>query len=576
MNTDPLAPQARLRTRVIGFFLLAGLPAVVLSAVGVFALDRLVAQEISDRERETTREAERIVADERARVDEALTRLVREDAELKLLAGQVEAADLRAYETLAGQLAPTHGLDLLAIVAARGPHAGTLLSSAHLPAAVGDDAPPFVVPMLDAKQTPAAFTTELAEGNPPEPVPALIGGRVIRRGGTPALVVYGGARLDGHRLAHVARAGQATFVLRGPPAVDGAVFPPGARPARGGRPRRLELPALGSPGTPPARLEIHVEVTRLRRARRVLRASALALGGASLLAALVAGAFLSRRLTQPIVELSEAAREVGAGRLDVQLEPRSRDEVGTLVRVFNRMTTELSESRAKLARAERVAAWQQIARRVAHEIKNPLFPIQMSMETLKKSYAKQHPKLDEIVEESTRTVLEEVRALNRIVTEFSDFARLPTPQRAPEPAAALLSHVLGLYKDTAGVTVRVEPPPEGLTVFVDRAQISRALINLVKNAIEALPEGGQVTLRARPEPKDGADGAWLDVEDDGPGMPEDVQAQVFTPYFTTKAQGTGLGLAIVDRIVTEHGGEVRIASRSGLGTTVSLWLPAAG
>jgi nitrogen fixation/metabolism regulation signal transduction histidine kinase len=269
--------------------------------------------------------------------------------------------------------------------------------------------------------------------------------------------------------------------------------------------------------------------------------------------------------------------DVAGDNLDVYLEPRSEDEVGSLVRVFNHMTAELAESRDRLSRAERIAAWQQIARRVAHEIKNPLFPIQMSMETLKKSYDKQHPKLAEIIEESTRTVLEEVRSLNRIVTEFSDFARLPAPELEETDVSVLLDHVYGLYRGDGSVLrydkVAIAEKALG-RVPADREQLGRALINLVKNAIEALPEdgAGTVTLDAYAETKRDKDGVVLAVADTGVGMPEEVRTKIFTPYFTTKSEGTGLGLAIVERIVSEHGGTIDVAS-SNAGTTFFVWLP---
>ncbi|MCK6552770.1 ATP-binding protein, partial [Myxococcota bacterium] len=238
--------------------------------------------------------------------------------------------------------------------------------------------------------------------------------------------------------------------------------------------------------------------------------------------------------------------------------------------------------RARLQRAERVAAWREIARRVAHEIKNPLFPIQMSMETLRKSWRSQHPKLEEIVEESTKTVLEEVRSLNRIVTEFSDFARLPSPKLEETSVLDVLEHAAALWASGApgAAPIEVVLDRDVITaralprIAIDRGQIERALINLVKNAVEVLRDsGGRVTLDAHAEVRGARSGVVLTVHDTGPGIPDELRERIFTPYFTTKAEGTGLGLAIVERIAEEHHGAVHVDSAPGRGTTFHLWLP---
>ncbi|MEO1336143.1 MAG: ATP-binding protein, partial [Myxococcota bacterium] len=317
-------------------------------------------------------------------------------------------------------------------------------------------------------------------------------------------------------------------------------------------------------------LEIRVGSPRLTRARQqVLRWSPLLVGG-SLALAIGLSWLLSRRISHPIRTLSTAAQSVAGGDLSVRVKPVGQDEVGHLMGVFNHMAKELADSRDQLRRAERAAAWQQIARRVAHEIKNPLFPIQMSIETLQKSYDKQHPKLSEIVRESTKTVLEEVQALNRLVTEFSKFARLPPPDKQPLEIAKLFAHVLELYGTDGRVVAELETLQELPKLNADREQMNRVLINLVKNSLEAMePSGGKVRLDARL----GEDNAVLVIiADDGPGMTPSIQDEIFTPYFTTKPEGTGLGLAIVDRIVAEHGGDILVRSTDH-GTTFTLRLP---
>lgn len=551
--------RSRLRSRVTLYFLFTALPAALVSAGAVVVLDRLIAQEIGERTDEIVRQTERLIQDENRRVGRALERLAELEDVRQLAAAIDDAAIVENAAGLASARAGATGLDLFAIVAAGGPYEGAIVSSAHLPDAAGDPGPKFL-----ATEVVSGVAHELIEGNPPRTVPALIG---VRR--LDSLVLYGGTRLDGPRLSSIARIGNATLVLSSPP-LEPRTFSSGKGPRDLRKPgRTIELTELTGAAEGKSRIDVRVHTPRLQAARTTFLTLSIVLVGASLLFALLAGTLLSNRITQPIEELSNAAREVGRGNLDVRLAPRTQDEVGDLVEVFNDMTEELSESRERIARAERIAAWREIARRVAHEIKNPLFPIQMSMETLKKSYDKKHPKLDEIVEESTRTVLEEVRALNRIVTEFSEFARLPAPQRRPLPVRELLTHVHGLYKD-AGVEIDGDGIDALPPVSVDREQLQRALINLVKNAIEAIGEGpGSVRLSARARDE----GIEISVSDTGPGIPRDVREKLFTPYFTTKSTGTGLGLAIVDRIVTEHEGRVDVDSED-TGTTFRIWIPA--
>lgn len=580
-----LEPRRRLATRVTLFFLLAALPGAILGGGAVVILDRLAAQEIDARSEETVREAQRILEEESARVSKAVERLARHEA-LRELAAAVDGGRLERFEGLAASRAAGEGLELLGIVAARGPSEGQVIASAHLGGAVGDPGPAFLASVGPAEAV--GLVHEYIEGNPPELVPALVAARLVESPkGRGALWIYGGVRLDGQRLRNVALAAGATLVLRSP-GLKPRRFAPASGPAQISGGRRIPLSPLAgglvlteleeAAGTP--RIEVAVHTGRLEDARRLFTWLAAALVLASLLLALLAGAYLSRRIAEPIRELSAAARRVGQGDLEVQLEPRSDDEVGSLVSVFNEMTRELAESRARLARAERLAAWREIARRVAHEIKNPLFPIRMTMETLRKSYRAQHPKLDEIVEESTKTILEEVQALNRIVTEFSDLARLPAPQKAEVSVAEVLKHVASLYgSDDELPGPRVVLSAAGLEalppIAADRDQLGRALINLVKNAQEALEERGHgvVELSAHPSRRGERDGVVFAVRDDGPGMTEEVKAQLFTPYFTTKARGTGLGLAIVERIVGEHGGQVDVKTELGSGTTFELWLP---
>jgi signal transduction histidine kinase len=272
--------------------------------------------------------------------------------------------------------------------------------------------------------------------------------------------------------------------------------------------------------------------------------------------------------------LEAAARRVGEGDLDVTLGGNS-----PTASAFNRMTRDLRDARAKLARAERIAAWRDIARRIAHEIKNPLTPIKMAMETVRKTHARRHPDFDEIFDESTKTVLEETARLENIVTEFSRFARMPRPKAESMDVREVAERVVAMHDlapanatvpesaKGARVELRVETNATLPSVRADREQLTQVLVNLVQNASDAAREkqgesGGRVIVSL-------ADTAYggvrIVVSDNGPGIPADARDAVLEPYYTTKSHGTGLGLAIVDRIVSDHGGTLSIGDDAELG-----------
>ncbi len=335
-------------------------------------------------------------------------------------------------------------------------------------------------------------------------------------------------------------------------------------PTPGGAARR-DVPLLGGAAT----LRIWVGRGGLARALRQLWLGAAGVAGASGLLALLLGVLLSQRLSRPLEALAGAVADVAAGARDTEVpEGRGPREVVELTRAFNQMTRELAEGEERLRKSERVAAWREIARRIAHEIKNPLAPIQMSMETLQRVYERKHPDFDEIFAESTEAILEEVARLKRIVTEFSSFARLPAPRLQPTDVSDLVRHVLALYRDMhAGATLALVGPEE-LEITADPDQLRQVLVNLVANALQAGARRVEVAVEGL-----GGGGAVVEVRDDGVGMDEETRARLFTPYFTTKEEGTGLGLAIVQRIVEEHGGEIAVRSVPGQGTVFTLTLP---
>jgi nitrogen fixation/metabolism regulation signal transduction histidine kinase len=240
------------------------------------------------------------------------------------------------------------------------------------------------------------------------------------------------------------------------------------------------------------------------------------------------------------------------------------------------MTAELRSAQEHLVQAERVAAWREIARRLAHELKNPIFPIALSMETVQRAFAGTTlpspggTDLGKLLRESTQTTLDELRRLQRVVDEFSAFARMPQPRLRPSDLGAVVRDTASLYQARAGtIRLDVQLDPEMPLVDADPDLLARAVSNLVANAIDAMDDGGVLHLRTLR--RDGE--ALIEVEDAGPGLTDEQKARLFTPYFTTKPGGTGLGLAIVQGIASDHGGRIDVRAVEPHGTLFTLALP---
>jgi two-component system, NtrC family, nitrogen regulation sensor histidine kinase NtrY len=294
-----------------------------------------------------------------------------------------------------------------------------------------------------------------------------------------------------------------------------------------------------------------------------------AAAGMALLLALVAlrlerGA--RTREDEVLSTLEVAATRIGQGDLITTLSGRATHaRAEQTFQRFDRMVDELREAREKLREAERAGAFRDVARQLAHELKNPLFPIRTSIETLRKTKERLPGEFDEAFEETTRVVLEEVQRLERIVREFGEFARLPAPVLGRIDTRALVEDVAALH-GRERVSVRGSGP---LYVRADRELVTQALINLVLNALDAGGEHAPVELWVEPD----AEWVCLHVDDAGPGVPEADRARVFEPYFTTKREGSGLGLAIAQRIAREHGGRITIARSPLGGARFTLALP---
>ncbi|MFZ0419800.1 MAG: ATP-binding protein [Candidatus Sulfotelmatobacter sp.] len=310
--------------------------------------------------------------------------------------------------------------------------------------------------------------------------------------------------------------------------------------------------------------------------KRHIRSAALLVGGGGIVLAILLSSWAAARVTRPVERLAHAAQEVAAGNWNVRVEVLGGDELGQLADSFNRMTTELLGQKERLVQAERVAAWRELARRLAHELKNPLFPLQLTMENLVRARQQSQEEFEEVFRESSRTLLAEIANLKGIIGRFSEFSKMPQPQLQPVQLNEVVRGVVQLFRaqleapGRAKIKCELELDPHLKAVAADAELLHRAISNLVLNAMDAMPQGGTLTLRTRQE----AGRVLIEVGDTGAGMTADEREKIFTPYYTSKAQGTGLGLAIVQSVVSDHGGTVRVQSETGRGTTFVIELPA--
>jgi two-component system nitrogen regulation sensor histidine kinase NtrY len=336
------------------------------------------------------------------------------------------------------------------------------------------------------------------------------------------------------------------------------------------------IPLKDATGAVVAVLTVAISRNGMVEAQQHIRTIAYGVAAAGILLAIVFSLWIAARVSRPIEQLARAAEAVAGGNWDVRVSQRGRDEVSVLARSFNHMTDELKGQRERLVQSERVAAWRELARRLAHELKNPLFPLQLTVENLTRARELPPAEFDEIFRESTATLSAEIANLKKIIGRFSDFSKMPKPELERIDAKDVIERVRALYANAAvanDAKIHFETDVAGspMPLNADPELLHRALSNLVLNAMDAMPNGGKLTLSAHPK----GERVELRVSDTGEGLTPEECERLFTPYYTTKQHGTGLGLAIVQSVIADHAGTIAVESRAGHGATFIITLPRA-
>ena len=527
-----------------------------------------------------------------------LDRLAMSDAVLRI-AAEV-AGPARDYESLVNEAAPlaaAQGLDFLDLVAVD----GTIISSAQWPARFG-----YHHTWADLPGHDAASSGEFLHAIelPGETTVGLV---AIRRvpAGTPRLTLAGGRRLDREFLQSLTlppgmrvllyrnlEAGASRRRLIGTsddtPQAD-ALQPLIARARQSGKEERdtirhsdgnesmTAIPLAGRDGRTLAILLIGSSGRELATLVRRITWSGIGFGGLGLALGFVLSYVVASRVTKPVEQLADAARTVASGEWNVPLDHvRSSGEVAALADAFETMTRQLVDHRERLVQAERVAAWRELARRLAHELKNPLFPLRITLDNLHKAKALEPGEFNEVFDESMATLTTGLANLNTVIGRFSDFSRMPPPEIGDVPINTIVRQATTLFQaqldapGAAPIRVTLDLDDACGTIRGDAEQIARALQNLLLNAIDAMPDGGDLTVRT----SRGTGSVRIDVTDSGQGMTDEERHRLFTPYYTTKTHGTGLGLAIVQAVVTDHKGRIWVDSARGQGATFHIELPA--
>jgi len=516
------------------------------------------------------------------------------------------SSDFAEYFDLARVMAENHQLDFLEILDGR----GTIVSSAQWPAKFGYPEPAFESLSASNDQRPFLKLEELQDST----ALGFFAAHAIHVGDHSVYVV-GGQRLDKNFLLALDLPADTRVLLyqnRGDrfspellldPAAAGSSAGDPARPAEKFAPlidavRKYDQEISGLVDWTSNRADEEVFhaiplrgvgkdrpllgillIGNSRRSyvelKRRIRDAALLVGGGGVVLAILLSSWASARVTRPVVDLARAAQDVASGNWSASVQVEGHDEVAQLAESFNRMTSELLAQKERLVQTERVAAWRELARRLAHELKNPLFPLQLTVENLIRAREQSPEMFEEIFRESSQTLLAEISNLKGIIGRFSEFSKMPQPQLQRVQVNEIVEAVARLFQvqfqaqGREAIHCEMQLDRRLGPIAADPELLHRALSNLVLNAMDAMPKGGTLTLRTRRD--DGK--VAVEVCDTGSGLTPEECERIFTPYYTSKQHGTGLGLAIVQSVVSDHGGRISVHSEPGKGTTFVIELP---
>ena len=526
-------------------------------------------------------------------VAQRVDRITKDERVARMAYDLAHGGDASMYVTEADALAQEYDLDYLELVQPD----GSIVSSAQWPAHFG-----YKEPAIANVGQPFFLKEEALGQDPPE-----TGLFVVRAvpGAESALDIVAGARLDSAFLSSLsAPAGSTLYLYRNSTSsfdasnliVAGGAISDAVRyrdvidQARAGGSQSnartvagngeslnlTAIPLKSTSGTVIAVLLVANSRRELVEAQQHIRATAYGVAGVGILFAILISLWIAARVSRPVEQLAHAAREVAAGDWDVQVPVASKDEVGLLATAFNRMTQELVSQRERLVQSERVAAWRELARRLAHELKNPLFPLQLTVENMIRAKKVSPEMFEEVFAEGATALTEEIANLKTIIGRFSDFSKMPKPQVIDLDFRDVLTRVIRLYQPSLEqrehpIEIVSKLSADPLPVSVDAELMHRAISNLVLNAMDAMPEGGTLTIAAA---RHGIN-VRTTIADTGHGMTAEERERLFTPYYTTKQQGTGLGLAIVQSVIADHHGTILVESNPGGGTAFIIDLASA-
>ncbi|MGD0036850.1 MAG: ATP-binding protein [Bacteroidota bacterium] len=285
--------------------------------------------------------------------------------------------------------------------------------------------------------------------------------------------------------------------------------------------------------------------------------------------ALAGGGILALRFARPLHNLTGAVKDVAEGNLDINVSVTSRDEIGILAQSFNDMISKLRTSRDELAKHERENAWKEMAKQVAHEIRNPLTPMKLSIQHLRQAFKDQAPEREEILQRVTQTVIDQIEALSRIAAEFSHFAKMPERRFERVSIDDLLKETINLFREVQGVSFIDQLACPNVKAIADSDQLRGVFINIIRNAIQAIEKAGTITIKTSQEGRM----CLIIISDTGLGIPEEIRSKIFEPNFSTKSEGMGIGLAIAKRVIEDHGGKITCQSDRRKGTAFEIRLP---